>query len=213
MRIVKIGHGRAAVGAKTPSGLRPRSAAKRSWISFSESEREDNVTATTIFQVQSEKHVKIVRELFWEYLTWANDMNDQTFGIRLDIATMLDEDMADLEKFMPPYGRLLLSESNGFVAGCICLKKLNASIGEVKRLFVRPAFRGRGIGKKMVKKLLDEARQIGYKTLKLDSTRYMVDAHDLYRSFGFQEIEPYPESEIPEEYHAHWVFMENQIND
>ena len=171
------------------------------------------MTAINIFQVHSEKDVKIVRELFWEYLTWANDMNDQAFGIRLDIATMLDEDMANLEKFMPPHGRLLLSESIGFAAGCICLKKLSASIGELKRLYVRPAYRGKGIGKKMVEKVLDEARQIGYETIRLDSTKYMTEAHNLYRSFGFQEIEPYPESEIPEKYYAHWVFMENQIID
>ena len=121
-------------------------------------------------------------------------MNDQTFGIRLDIAAMLAEDMANLEKFMPPHGRLLLSESKGFAAGCICLKKLTSSIGEVKRLYVRPDCRGKGIGKKMVGVLLDEARQIGYETIRLDSTQYMVDAHNLYRSFGFQDIEPYPES-------------------
>lgn len=135
-------------------------------------------------------------------------MNDQDFGIRLDIAAMLEKDMEDLQKFMPQHGRLLLAESNGFVAGCICLKKLSAEIGEVKRLYVRPAFRGKGIGKKLVTKLLEEALEIGYKTIRLDSTKYMVEAHDLYRSFGFQEIEPYPESEIPGEFHAHWVFME-----
>ena len=65
----------------------------------------------------------------------------------------------------------------------------------------------------MVEKVLDEARQIGYETIRLDSTKYMTEAHNLYRSFGFQEIEPYPESEIPEEYYAHWVFMKNQIID
>lgn len=169
------------------------------------------MTAIKVFQAQSEKDVKIVRELFWEYLTWANDMNDQEFGIRLDIATMLEEDMADLGKFMPPYGRLLLAQSNGLAAGCICLKKLNASIGEVKRLYVRPSFRGKGIGKKLVTNLLEESRRIGYMTIRLDSTRYMVAAHALYRSFSFQEIEPYPESEIPEEFHAYWVFMELQL--
>lgn len=91
------------------------------------------------------------------------------------------------------------------------MKKLTASIGEVKRLYVRPAARGKGIGKKMVSKLLDEARPIGYETIRLDSTQYMVAAHNLYRSFGFQDIEPYPESEIPEEYHAYWVFMQLQM--
>jgi GNAT superfamily N-acetyltransferase len=171
------------------------------------------MTTTNIFQAHSEKDNKIIRDLFWEYLTWANDMNDQTFGIRLDITSMLDEDMAGLAKFMPPYGRLLLSEIDGFTVGCICLKKLTVSVGEVKRLYVKPDYRGKGIGKKMVEVLLDEARRIGYRTVRLDSTRYMTKAHAVYRSFGFYDIVPYPESEIPEEFHEHWVFMENQIND
>jgi GNAT superfamily N-acetyltransferase len=123
-----------------------------------ETERDNYVNAIKVFQAQSEKDERIVKELFWEYLTWANDMNDQAFGIRLDIATMLDEDMGDLVKSMPPHGRLLLTKSNGFVASCICLKKLSAKIGEVKRLYVRPAFRGKGIGKKLITKLLEDAK-------------------------------------------------------
>jgi ribosomal protein S18 acetylase RimI-like enzyme len=166
------------------------------------------VTPIKILQAQPAEDVQVVQELFWEYLTWANDMNERKFGLRLDIAKMLEEDMANLGKFMPPHGRLLLAQSNGFTAGCVCLKKLNSSIGEVKRLYVKPAFRGRRIGKMLVGKLLEESREIGYRIIRLDSTRYMVNAHDVYRSFGFQEIAPYPESEIPKEYHAHWIFME-----
>lgn len=171
------------------------------------------MTSVSIVQAQTEKDLQVVKELFWEYLTWANDMNDQEFGLRLDIAKMLEEDMADLGKFMPPDGRLLLAQSNNFPTGCVCLKKLGPSIGEVKRLYVRPAFRGKGIGKMLVGKLIEESKQIGYAFVRLDSTRYMVNAHALYRSFGFQEREPYPESEIPEEYHAHWVFMELPLTD
>lgn len=171
------------------------------------------MTPISILQAHPSKDVQIVKELFWEYLTWANGMNDQEFGLRLDIAEMLEEDMANLGKFMPPDGRLLLAQNNNFVAGCVCLKKLNSSIGEVKRLYVKPAFRGKGMGKMLVGKLLEESREIGYESIRLDSTRYMVNAHDLYRSFGFQEIAPYPESEIPKEYHAHWIFMELSLTD
>lgn len=165
-----------------------------------------------IYQAHIENDKEAVRELFWEYLTWANDMIDQNFGFRLDIASMLDGDMAHLDIFMPPSGRLLLSEVARNVVGCICLKEIYRDIGEVKRLYVRPAYRGKGIGKTMVEALLGEARQVGYKTIRLDSARYMTDAHSLYRSFGFEEIDPYPESEIPGEYHEHWVFMEKQID-
>lgn len=166
------------------------------------------MTQIRILQAQPADDMQMVKELFWEYLTWANDMNDQEFGLRLDIAKMLEEDMADLGKFMPPDGRLLLARDNGFTTGCVCLKRLNSSIGEVKRLYVKPAFRGKRIGKMLVGKLLEEARKIGYERIRLDSTRYMLNAHDLYRSFGFQEIAPYPESEIPKDYHTHWIFME-----
>lgn len=162
----------------------------------------------SIRQAKPAEDVQVVKELFWEYLTWANDMNEREFGLRLDIAKMLEADMADLGKFMPPDGRLFLAQNDGFTTGCVCLKKLRQSIGEVKRLYVKPAFRGKGIGKMLVGILLEEARKIGYGIIRLDSTRYMVNAHDLYRSFGFQEIAPYPESEIPKEYHAHWIFME-----
>lgn len=166
------------------------------------------MTLIRIVQAQGEKDVQIVRALFWEYLSWANEMNEREFDLRLDIAKMLEEDMADLGKFMPPYGRLLIAQSEGDAAGCVCLKKLSQDVGEVKRLYVRPAFRSKGMGKMLVANLLREAWKSGYCTLRLDSTRYMGKAHALYRSFGFEEREPYPESEIPEEYHEHWVFME-----
>jgi GNAT superfamily N-acetyltransferase len=165
-----------------------------------------------ILQAQPADDAQVVKELFWEYLTWANDMNEREFGLRLDIAKMLEEDMADLGKFMPPDGRLLLAQNEDFTVGCVCLKKLRTGIGEVKRLYVKPDFRGKGIGKMLVGSLLEEARKVGYGMIRLDSTRYMVNAHDLYRSFGFQEIAPYPESEIPKEYHAHWVFMELSLD-
>jgi GNAT superfamily N-acetyltransferase len=161
-----------------------------------------------ILQARPAEDVQVVKELFWEYLTWANDMNEREFGLRLDIAQMLEEDIADLGKFMPPDGRLLLAQDDDLTAGCVCLKKLRPSIGEVKRLYVKSAFRGKGIGKMLVGKLLEEARKVGYGIIRLDSTLYMVNAHDIYRFFGFQEIAPYPESEIPKEYHAHWIFME-----
>ncbi|UCH98613.1 MAG: GNAT family N-acetyltransferase [Candidatus Aminicenantes bacterium] len=93
----------------------------------------------------------------------------------------------------------------------LSLKKQSVEIGEVERLYVRPAFRGKGIGKKLVIKILAEALEIGYKTIRLDSAKYMVEAHDLYRSFGFQDTEPYTESEIPPEFHQHWVFMEKHL--
>ena len=164
-----------------------------------------------ICQIESREDRKSVRELFWEYLQWANDEVNDNFGVSFDIKTMLQEDMNTLDKFLPPYGRLLLAEQDGRVVGLGCLKKLKDDIGEIKRMYVRSEYRRKGIGKALLENLLDEASDIGYTRVWLDSARFMKSAHALYRSNGFQEIEPYPESEIPAEFQSNWIFMEKEL--
>lgn len=120
--------------------------------------------------------------------------------------------MANLDIFAAPKGRLLLANYDRQTVGCICMKELTTDIGEIKRMYVRPEFRGKGIGKALITGILYEARMIGYDGLRLDSTKFMHAAHHLYRSLGFAEIEPYSQSEIPEEYQQYWVFMELKIS-
>lgn len=86
--------------------------------------KKKHLTPILILQAQPAEGMQVVKDLFCEYLTWANDMNEREFGLRLDIAIMLEEDMANLGKFMPPDGRLLLARHDGFTEGCVCLKKL-----------------------------------------------------------------------------------------
>jgi GNAT superfamily N-acetyltransferase len=164
-----------------------------------------------IYQAETEEDKSNVRDLFWEYLRWANSKINAEFGVNFDIKSMLEQDMLELDKFSPPNGRLLLAEYENQVAGLACMRKIREDIGEIKRMYVRPAFRGKGIGRALVEGLIDEARAIGYPRIRLDSTRFMKTAHSLYRSVGFREIEPYAESEIPEEFHLHWIFMEMWI--
>jgi GNAT superfamily N-acetyltransferase len=166
---------------------------------------------TCIHQAETEKDQLQVRELFWEYLQWANERLNEEFDVNLDIDSMLEQGMAELEIFSPPHGRLLLATGESQAAGIACLKRIREGMGEIKRMYVRPEFRGQGIGRVLLEALIAQAQQIGYQTLRLDSTRFMKAAHSLYRSAGFQEIEPYPESEIPPEFHRHWVFMEKQL--
>jgi GNAT superfamily N-acetyltransferase len=92
--------------------------------------------------------------------------------------------------------------------GIACLKALTNSIGEVKRMYVRPEARNRGLGRALLNQLLEEAHQIGYELVRLDSALFMREAHKLYRSAGFHEIEAYEGSEIPKEFQSHWIFME-----
>lgn len=166
---------------------------------------------THIIIANKEKHAQPIRELFWEYLQWANDKVKEEFEVSFDIVALLDEDMNTLDKFMPTKGRLLLGYVEDRPMGIACLKTLSESIGEVKRMYVRPEARSRGLGRALLHRLLDEAQQIGYERVRLDSARFMADAHRLYRTSGFREIEAYEGSEIPKEFRGHWVFMEREL--
>jgi GNAT superfamily N-acetyltransferase len=164
-----------------------------------------------ILVVDGEQYHKPIREVFWEYLQWVNEQVSQEYGISFEIAAILEQDMLDLGKFMPPSGRLLLGTVDGHPAGVACLKFLEDGCGEIKRMYVRPASRRVGLGRLLLERLLTEADQIGYRRIRLDSARFMVDAHHLYRKLGFEEIEPYAGSEIPPGFQSNWVFMQKYI--
>jgi ribosomal protein S18 acetylase RimI-like enzyme len=158
-----------------------------------------------------EQHSQPIRELFWEYLQWANAKVGENFRVSFDIATMLEEDMNTLDKFMPLKGRLLLGYVENQPAGIACLKALTDTIGEVKRMYVRPQDRKIGLGRALLNQLLEEAHQLGYERVRLDSASFMKEAHQLYRTSGFREIEAYEGSEIPKEFQDHWIFMEREL--
>ena len=164
-----------------------------------------------VIVADTEQHAPQIRELFWEYLQWANARVQEEFNVSFDIATMLEEDMQNLDKFLPPKGRLLLGYVENDLAGIACLKALTPSIGEVKRMYVRPSHRKAGLGRALLNRLLQEAHHIGYQLVRLDSARFMREAHQLYRSTGFKEILAYEGSEIPKEFQEHWVFMEMDL--
>jgi GNAT superfamily N-acetyltransferase len=95
--------------------------------------------------------------------------------------------------------------------GIVCLKALTESIGEVKRMYVRPQARNQGLGRALLNQLLEETRQIGYEWVRFDSARFMSEAHQLCRKTGFREIEAYEGSEIPKVFQTHWIFMERKL--
>jgi putative acetyltransferase len=110
-----------------------------------------------------------------------------------------DEELKGLPgAYGPPSGRLLLARSADHAAGCVALRRLETGICEMKRLYVRPSDRGRGLGRMLVEHLISDARAIGYERMRLDTIESaMKDAVALYRRMGFQEIAPY--SAVPVE--------------
>lgn len=157
------------------------------------------------------QHARLIRALFHEYLTWAAAIVLQEYHMDYSVENAVEQDMVDLDKFMPPKGRLLLALEEEKAFGIACMRELAGDTGEIKRMYVRPEFRGRGTGRALLEKLIDEAIKIGYLRLRLDSARFMKEAHQLYRTMGFIEIGPYEGSEIPVEYQSKWIFMERQL--
>jgi ribosomal protein S18 acetylase RimI-like enzyme len=147
-----------------------------------------------IVPVLSEGSLSQTRELFHEYATIP--------GVAPCVVDF-EKEVASLPGvYAPPAGRLLLAlqespGSPGEVAGCVALRKLDRDACEMKRLYVRPAFRGAGAGRELVNELIAEARSIGYRRMLLDTLPSMKEAHRLYRSLGFGEISPYQRNPIP----------------
>jgi GNAT superfamily N-acetyltransferase len=161
-----------------------------------------------IIQVESDEQRQIARMLLSEYLNWVASNVQRAENERFDAAGLLTEAMRVDGKFVPPSGRMLLAWVDDAPAGVICLRKLDADIGEIKRMYLRPEFRGKGLGRLLLERLCAEARQIGYTKLRLDSTPFMTSAHALYHSVGFRDIEPYSESGTLPEFAKGWLFME-----
>ena len=130
-----------------------------------------------------------VRRLFRDYADWIGvDLGFQDF----------EQELATLPgKYAPPQGRLLLLVRAEQAVGCIALRRFDAHSGEVKRLYVRPAERGRGLGKALAGAIVEAAREIGYRRLMLDTLEPMVEARELYRSFGFTEVPAYYANPLP----------------
>lgn len=161
-----------------------------------------------ILQVETDEHRCHVRELFWENLSSTNLIIIREFGVSYDVSAILEQDMAKLQQFAPPEGRLLLGEYETKIVGCACLRKIGEDIGEIKRMYVKPEFRRKGIGRSLLQAIIHEACEIGYSKIRLDTAPFAKEAQALYRKLGFQDIEPYAESEIPEKYRPSWIFME-----
>ena len=99
--------------------------------------------------------------------------------------------------YAPPRGRLLLASKGTNVAGCVALRPLSEHVCEMKRLFVRPVFRGDGLGRQLAERVIAEAQQAGYRTMRLDTLPEMVTAQALYVSLGFRDGPAYYDNPVP----------------
>ncbi len=139
-------------------------------------------------ELDNSPHIDTVATLFREYASSLPfDLTFQSF----------DEELAALPgEYAPPRGALIVATLNGDAAGCVALRPLDASVCEMKRLYVRPTARGTGAGRALAEAVITAARAAGYSHMRLDTTPEMNAAHALYSSLGFYEIAPYRHNPI-----------------
>ena len=137
-----------------------------------------------------------LRALLTEYLHWVAGVAREKFGLSWDVAAMVDSDLHDAAKFSPPTGRCYLVGRGDAYVGVGCLMRLAPGVAEVQRMYVQPHSRGLGAGRLLVGQLVDGARRIGYRTVRLESLKALAPAHELYRSVGFVEIAPDAETDM-----------------
>lgn len=134
-----------------------------------------------------------VEILFSEYTNMLLE-GDSTFRDYLKLQNY-DEELKHLDiKYGLPYGRLYLAYCDDELAGCIGLRKIDDENCEMKRLYVRPRFRGQHIGKILIHKIIEDAREIGYSHMLLDTLPFLESAIHIYKTLGFYEIESYNNS-------------------
>jgi GNAT superfamily N-acetyltransferase len=145
------------------------------------------------------EHIGQAKKLIVEYVKWLNvDLTFQGFEAEMNTFPAL---------YAEPFGCFLIALASDEVVGCVAMKPLNGGICEMKRLFVSDKFKGKGIGKELISRLIIEARKKGYKKMRLDTEKTrMIKAKSLYDFFGFVEIDAYVYNPYPD-----IVFMELEL--
>jgi len=169
--------------------------------------------------VEDAATTKAARELIGEYLRWVAQVAKENYGLSFHVEAMIASDLEDRSKFYPPHGRLYVVRCDDTYVGVGCLKRLAPGIAELQRMYLQPHARGIGAGRRLLQLLLDDARTIGYKTVRLESLKALSPAHALYRSAGFVEIPPYAENSMEDyqpantmdRYRSSAVFMELRL--
>lgn len=171
-----------------------------------------HTAATTIHEAASPLEVAAFGGLISEYVAWCRERyrNDPWLVEMAFSHQGLDAELLALPKlYGPPKGRMLIAEDADEILGGVAYKQVDKDACEMKRLFVRTTANGRGLGRKLCEALMKTAAQDGYRRMRLDTTRDMVEAIGLYRSMGFTACAPFVE--YPERMRPMLLFMQRDL--
>jgi GNAT superfamily N-acetyltransferase len=166
----------------------------------------------TVIEARAPQELADVRALMRAFVAWHRErhVDDVRLIDEYFDAVAFDSELAGLPgAYARPGGRLLLAAYDGVPAGCVALRALDATSCEMKRMFVSPSLQGRGVGRALAAAVVDGARDAGYATMWLDTSVRQDEAQRLYRSLGFEVVDPY--YELPPDLADWLVFMRLQL--
>ena len=161
-------------------------------------------------------HKEIFIKLNVEFITWIADnflesyQIDSSSNIGQTIPEYVEAHFEELANLKPPNGIIYLLKEDGEIIGMGGFRKLNEETGEIKRMYIRPAYRGRGYGKQLINKLLEVGREFGYSSFVLETSKFMTTAQHIYQSAGFFKRGEYPGTETPEIFRSYQIYMEKK---
>jgi len=161
-------------------------------------------------------HKSLLIDLNDEYLS--RIANEVKKHYDLNLISILGQQIRDYAKnsveeltsYVPPEGVFYILKIKKNIVGMGGFRKLQFNTGEIKRMYIRPNYQGKGFGKGILRHLLNKGKEFGCSRILLDTGRYNTVAQHIYRSAGFQEREKYPETEIPPEFEPYWIYMETK---
>lgn len=163
----------------------------------------------TILRATTPSQLDDARMLFRAFVLWHRERHHEDLAL---IDRYFDEAASEAElaglpgKYAPPRGSLLIAHEDGEPAGCVAMRDLGDGIAEMKRMFVPPRFRGLGTGRALAGRIMTDARDAGYRAMRLDTSKRQAEAMGLYESLGFRRIAPY--YELPDDTRDWLVFFE-----
>jgi GNAT superfamily N-acetyltransferase len=164
-------------------------------------------------------HKSLLIDLNDEYLSWIGDEIKKHYdldGISIlgqSIQDYAENSVKEFTSYKPPDGIFYILQIKDKIIGMGAFRKLDDNTGEVKRMYIRPDFRGNDYGKALLQKLLSKGKEFGCSRILLDTGRFMSATQHIYRSVGFKEIAKYPKTEVPPEMQPYWIYMEKKITD